>query len=122
MKQFWNILTRYAPWLLLLLSVDGFSMLLLWLSDASAFGMLIGMIVLASLLLFAAIAVVLVKKEKRKQELFQDFLTESDVVHTEELLNAVSEQEKEQIRLLASVLTDKQNQIQKLEEEHRDYE
>lgn len=122
MKHFWNTLKRYAPWLLLLLTVDAFSALLIWLSSAQAYKSLIGIIVLASLILFLAIVLDFYFKEQRKQMLFQAFLLEQDSVNTEKLLGAVSQQEREQLYLLVSVMEEKQSRIQDMEEALRDYE
>lgn len=122
MKQFWKTLKRYAPWLLLLLTVDAFYALLLWLSNAQAFEGLIGIIVLASLVLFSAIGLAFYLKEQHKRALFQAFLLEPDVVNTEKLLGAVSQQEREQLHLLVSILEKKQCRSQEMEETLRDYE
>jgi signal transduction histidine kinase len=122
MKQFWMTLKRYAPWLLLLLTIDAFSALVLWLSDVRVFTSLIGLIVLASLVLFSAIVLFLYFKERQKQSLFQAFLREQNVVNTEKLLNAVSQQEREQLCLLVSVLEEKQKRIREAEESLREYE
>ena len=97
MRQFWKILKRYAPWLLLLLIIDAFSTLLLWLCDARAFQFLIGLILLTSLVLFSATVMVFYFKEQHKQAFFRAFLTEPDAVNTEKLLGAVSQQEREQL-------------------------
>lgn len=122
MKHFWNTLKRYAQWLLLLLTVDAFSALLIWLSSAQAYKSLIGIIVLASLILFSVIVLDFYFKEQRKQMLFQAFLLEQDSVNTEKLLGAVSQQEREQLYLLVSVMEEKQSRIQDMEEALRDYE
>lgn len=122
MKQFWKTLKRYAPWLLLLLTVDAFYALLLWLSNAKAFEGLIGIIVLASLVLFSAIGLAFYLKEQHNRALFQAFLLEPDVVNTEKLLGAVSQQEREQLHLLVSILEKKQCRSQEMEESLRDYE
>ena len=55
MKQVWRIIERYYPWLLLLLGVDCFSSIILWISDIQAFQTLFGLVVLTSILLFSAI-------------------------------------------------------------------
>ena len=55
MKQLWRITERYYPWLLLLLGVDCFCAIILWISDIQAFQTLSGLVVLTSLLLFSAI-------------------------------------------------------------------
>lgn len=122
MKQFQITLKRYAPWLFLLLIIDAFSALLLWLTDAQAFHILIEIIVLASLVLFSATALVLHYKEQRKRAFFQTFLTEPDEVNTERLLCAVSQQERVQITLLASILEENQRRIRETEESLGDYE
>lgn len=122
MKQFSGTLKRNAPWLLLLLSIDGFAILLLWLSDAQAFQTLIGLILFFSLILFAAVLGFVNLKEKNKQKLFQIFLSNPDAVNEEKLLHSVSHQEQEQLQLLASVLREKQMLIQEMEENLQDYE
>ena len=50
MKQFWRIIERYYPWLLLLLGVDCFCFIILWISDIQAFQTLIELVVLTSIL------------------------------------------------------------------------
>jgi len=46
----WKIFKQYAPWLLLLLCVDGLAAVLLWLADVQAFYALMGFIILATML------------------------------------------------------------------------
>ena len=122
MRQFWKTFKRYSPWLFLLLAVDVFSALILWISSIQAFEALIGIIVLAGLVLFSVILFVCYFKEQHKQAVFQDFLREPDAVNTEKLLSAVSRQEREQLYLLVSILEKKQSLIQEMEESIRDYE
>ena len=122
MRQFWKTLKRYSPWLFLLLAVDVFSALILWISSVQAFEALIGIIVLSGLVLFSVILFVCYLKEQHKQAVFQDFLREPDAVNTEKLLSAVSQQEREQLYLLVSILEKKQSLIQEMEESIRDYE
>ncbi len=122
MTQLGKTLKRYTPWLLLLLSLDAFSALLLWLSAAQTFPFLIGIIVLASLILFSATVLVLHLQGQRRRRLFRAFLSEPDAVNTENLLGAVSQQEREQLHLLVTVLEDKRCRMQEMEESLRDYE
>ncbi|MBS6878472.1 MAG: sensor histidine kinase [Ruminococcus sp.] len=79
MKQFWRIIERYYPWLLLLLGVDCFCSIILWISDIQAFQTLIGLVVLTSILLFSAILFVLNKRETTRRELFRDFLSDPTI-------------------------------------------
>ena len=104
MKQFWRIIERYYPWLLLLLGVDCFCSIILWISDIQAFQTLIGLVVLTSILLFSAILFVLNKRETTRRELVRDFLSEPTICNRERLLSAISREEGESIQLLASVL------------------
>lgn len=61
-------------------------------------------------------------KEKKKQKIFQTFISDPDVVNEEKLLQVVSQQEREQIQLLALVLRDNRLRLCNLSEELRDYE
>ena len=79
MKQFWRIIERYYPWLLLLLGVDCFCSIILWISDIQAFQTLIGLVVLTSILLFSVILFVLNKRETTRRELFRDFLSDPTI-------------------------------------------
>ena len=90
MKQLWRITERYYPWLLLLLGVDCFCAIILWISDIQAFQTLIGLVVLTSLLLFSVILFVLNKRETTRRELFRDFLSDPTICNEERLLSAIS--------------------------------
>ena len=103
MKQLWHMIERYYPWLLLLLGVDCFCAVILWISDIQAFQTLIGLVVLTSILLFSAILFVLNKRENTHMELFRDFLSDPTICNEERLLSAISQKEGESVRFLASV-------------------
>ena len=122
MNFFGNVLRRHLPWLLLLLGLDLFFALLLWLADAKAFQILVGLILLASLALFAGIFFILYRKERQKVQLFQDFLTTPDSRLEEKLLRAVSQEEGDSIRLLATVLREKQQLLDERKANLSDYE
>ena len=122
MKQFWRIIERYYPWLLLLLGVDCFYSIILWISDIQAFQTLIGLVVLTSILLFSAILFVLNKRETTRRELFRDFLSDPTICNRERLLSAISREEGESIRLLASVLQEHKNESSSMADALRDYE
>ena len=90
MKRLWHMIERYYPWLLLLLGVDCFCAIILWISDIQAFQTLSGLVVLTSLLLFSAILFVLNKRETTRRELFRDFLSDPAICNEERLLSAIS--------------------------------
>ena len=91
MKQLWHMIERYYPWLLLLLGVDCFCAVILWISDIQVFQTLIGLVVLTSILLFSAILFVLNKRENTHMELFRDFLSDPTICNEERLLSAISQ-------------------------------
>ena len=122
MKQFWRIIERYYPWLLLLLGVDCFCFIILWISDIQAFQTLIELVVLTSILLFSAILFVLNKRETTRRELFRDFLSDPTICNEERLLSVISREEEESIRLLASVLQKHKNESSSMADALRDYE
>lgn len=122
MKQLIRILKRHSPWLLLLLGMDCFCTFILWISDIQAFQTLIGFIVLSSILLFSAVLFQLNKQEIMRQTLFRDFLSDPDSSREERLIHAVSQEEEEAIRLLASVLRENKAACRSMEDALRDYE
>ena len=122
MNYFWASIKRNALWLFALLIIDMFSALLLWLSDVQAFQTLSILILSWSLVFFIAVLTYINLKDKKKQRLFQIFISNPDVVNEEKLLQVISQQEGEQIRLLASVLRDNKLSLSSLSEELLDYE
>ena len=122
MKNFSLTLRRYAPWLLLLLALDLFSALLLWVSNANAFGRLVGAMVLASVILYATVIAVVYMRDRRRQALFAAYLSDPDDSAKAKLLAAVSEHERPQLRLLFSVMDEKQRLIRESGDALHDYE
>ena len=122
MKRLWRMIERYSPWLLLLLGVDCFCAIILWISDIQAFQTLSGLVVLTSLLLFSAILFVLNKRETTRRELFRDFLSDPAICNEERLLSAISREEGESIRLLASVLQEHKTESNSMADALQDYE
>lgn len=122
LKQIFHQIHSYLPWLLLLLGLDAFGALLLWLVNAPAFRSLFAVIVLATLLLFMAISFVLIDRERKREQLFSDFLENPDPRQEELLIRAVSPSQKASVRLLGSVLRDRQQTYDKLKNQLDDYE
>ena len=68
MKRNVKLLLKYTPWLLILLIVDAFYALLLWLADVQAFYAMITVIVLATVLLFSAVCLVLLRQSRKRED------------------------------------------------------
>ena len=109
-------------WIKEMLGVDCFCAIILWISDIQAFQPLIGLVVLTSLLLFSAILFVLNKRETTRRELFRDFLSDPTICNEERLLSAISREEGESIRLLASVLQEHKTESNSMADALQDYE
>lgn len=122
MKQLWRMIERYYFWLLLLLSMDCFCTILLWISDIQAFQILIGLVILASILFFSVILFVLNKRKTASQELFREFLSDPVISNEERLLSTISREEGESIQLLATLLREHQIENSRMADALRDYE
>ena len=122
MKHNRDFFMQYAPWLLLLLIVDGLGARLLWLSDVRAFAALVTVILLASLILFAAVFLVTVRLERKKEQAFADFLADPDLRHEEALLKLTGWAQAASIRLLGNVLREKQEDCDRIRNSLTDYE
>ena len=115
-------LLRYLPWLVLLLWLDLMSALLLWLSAADAFGILVPLIVMGTVLLFFIVAFILDRTEQRRGKAFHAFLKNPDLINEENLIRAVSASERESVRLLGTVLRGKDAACSRARAAAEDYE
>lgn len=97
---------KNLPWLFLLLLVDAFAAMLLWLSDAQAFGTLLGIILLFSILLFAAALLFASVQERKKEKYFLSFLSQPDEMREQQLLDSVSAQERQLLEQLIALWHD----------------
>lgn len=122
MKRVIKSLLQYIPWLLLLLGIDLFAALLLWLADVQAFYALMVVIVLVTVLLFTLVCGVLIHWERKKEQAFLTFLYNPDEYHEELLLETVSVAQREYIRELGKTLRDKQLAYTELQTQLSDYE
>lgn len=122
MPQSIKIILQYIPWLLLLLGIDAFAALLLWLSNAQAFYAMAAVILLATVLGFTLVCLVIVHREQKRKQAFLDFLSNPDEYHEELLLETVSLSQQESIRLLGKNLRDKQLAYMELQTQLADYE
>lgn len=122
MKHSFTFILQYIPWLLLLLGVDAFAALLLWMADVQAFYSMVIVILLTTILLFSVLCHVLVHLEGKKEQAFLAFLYNPDEYHEELLLKTLSSTQRESIRLLGKILRDKQNAYTGLQEQWNDYE
>lgn len=122
MKERMGKLKLYLPQVVLLIGVDGFFVLLLWLSEAKQLPTLVGLLVLASLIFFVGRMSALHIRRKKRAGLFRAFLSNPDRYSEEKLLAAVPEHQRPALRLLGSVLREQQTKQNQLQSDLRDYE
>ena len=122
MKHSSKIIIQYIPWFLLLLGIDAFAALLLWIADIQAFHAMLVVVVLATVLLFSLVCCVVVHLERKKTQAFLEFLYNPDEYHEELLLKSVSPAQREYVLLLSKNLRDNQIAYAKLQMRLSDYE
>ena len=122
MKRNGSYLRQYLPWLGLLLGVDALAALLLWLADARAFSATAGVIVLATVFLFACVCAVLCARAKKREQAFTAFLATPDAAHEQALCRLLSPCEAQSAHLLGETLRAQQQTITQLQAQMDDYE
>lgn len=122
MKRNGSYLRQYLPWLGLLLGVDALAALLLWLADARAFAATAGVIVLATVFLFACVCAVLCARAKRREQAFTAFLATPDAAHEQALCRLLAPREAHSAHLLGETLRAQQQTIAQLQAQMDDYE
>lgn len=121
-KRPWRRLLQYVPWLLLLLGVDVFACLLLWIADAAAFGAMSAAIFLSTVFLFAAVGWTLLFREQERERTFYAFLEIPDEYHEELLRKAVGEAGGDAVSFLGNVLREKEGRCAGLQTQLTEYE
>ncbi len=121
-KPVLKIYRQYAPCFLLLIGMDGFSSLLLWLADAEAFYSLLSIIVLTSILLFSTMCYVLGRLNARRIQAYKAFLDQPDECREKLLVKAAGETYADDIHLLGFTLREKINAYEQAQMQLSDYE
>lgn len=117
-------LRRHLPWLALLLGLDGFAVLLLWIADADAdaFRALLAVMGLFSILLTALVLGVLEFLERRREQAFLAFLALPDEYHEELLVKRVGAARADFVCLLAGEIRERQRKCNELSAQLTGYE
>lgn len=122
MKRILSIVRQSLFWFLLLLGVDAFWAVILWIADVAAFKVLVPTVILSSILLFAAVLFVSYRKNQVRKQMFAELLGDPSVCSEKRLLNVCGAEEGESIALLASILRERQGEIERMSASLRDYE
>lgn len=122
MRNRWKRIAGCIPWLVILLGMDGFASVLLWLIDAEAFLSISLLLVLVSAGLFLGTVLYTGYREEKRERAFDAFLKEPDRKREEELVRCSPAYEEEKIRLLASLLREQDRKLNEARMELDDYE
>ncbi len=122
MKRNGKILLGYLPWLLLLLAVDSFTVLLLWIADAKALASMALVLLLSTLFLFLCVCTALLLRERKRYHAFLAFLSSPDAYHQQLLCKAVGTAQRESVELLGQTLRQYQTSYTDLQETLSDYQ
>ena len=122
MRHSLKTILPYLPWLLLLLGIDAFAALLLWIADVQAFHTLTGVILLASLLLFCFLCCILVRLEQKREAAFLDFISNPDAYHEELLFKNMAPTQRASLARLGKILRDHQDTSAGLKTQLSEYE
>lgn len=121
-KRYFNRMKQYTPWLLVILGVEFFAAILLWLADIRTFTALFPLLIFSTLFLFAIISYVLIKIENRKEQALKDFLLQPNKDNEKTLLDCYGSAKEDMIHILADTLYQKQAEIDHAAIRLSDYE
>lgn len=122
MQHTLKICRQYAPCFLLIILMDIFSALLLWLAEARAFYALSSTILLASILLFSTMCWLLGRLNEKRTQAFQAFLDQPDEHHEKLLQKTSGIVFADDIHLLGITLRGKIKAYEKAQAQLADYE
>lgn len=121
-KSKWVIVKKYSPWLGAMLSMDVFFCLLLWIADAQALIIFAVVLTLTALLMFAGILGVILCRELKRREAFENFIYAPNELNEEMLGVLCSSADAAMIALLGRELRKQQLEGEQLLTRLWDYE
>lgn len=122
MKNKWSVIKKYLPWLTLLLAMDLFFCLLLWIADVQALYILSMIIILSSLILFGILLFILIHHEANYQEALRNYIDSPTEQNEELLIGLISHCDKEILPLIGQALREKEFENKQLLTRIKDYE
>lgn len=107
MKNNWIMIKKYLPWLWVLLAMDLFFCILLWIADVNALKVLSMVLILISVISYLSILLIVIQHEKRYKKIFEEYIISPTEQNEEALIGISSETDKEIIRKLGYALKEK---------------
>jgi len=110
-KTLMEILKKYRLWVIVIIILNIIFGFLLWLVDGKEFRYLFPTMVLGSLLLYFIIALIVYKKDLKKQEAILNFLEEPIISKEKEIIGLLSEKEIQVIEKIGKIIRENQATI-----------
>lgn len=121
-KRVREALWEYRLWFAFLILTDTVCSLFLWLADLEIFSSLAGLLFFSSAAVFGFALFMICRREKRREELYSEFLSYADAYHMEQVSEAVNSREKRQIQATAGLLNRNAAELSAEKMKRRDYE
>ncbi len=106
-----EILKKYSLWIIVIITLNIIFGFLLWLVDGKEFRYLFPTMVLGSLLLYFIIALIVYKKDLKKQEVILSFLEEPIISKEKEIIGLFSKKEMQVIEKIGKIMRENQATI-----------
>ena len=122
MKKIMKQMAGQKIWLVFLLLTDLLAGFLLWLADVKSFFILLGLLILGTLLLFAAGTVQVFLSEKKRRDRFLQFLQNPDPDIEKQMTEKMNGADRELMLAFADVLNSQRELSRTQAEQLKDYE
>ncbi len=122
LKKYAKYVRKYLPWLALLLALDGFFAFLLWLADAESFRVMVPVMLLATGIVFAAMTAALSRREEKKQQAFEAFLSEPEMQEEQVLCRYLAPLDQKEAHLLGELLRTHEKEMREQAERMNSYQ
>lgn len=122
MRKKLNHLKEYRIWLFVILLIEGFSGVLLWIADVTIFQSLFVLWILATSILFVVICCVLINLESKREDALKAFLSNPEKHNEKDLIDVYGNSKRESIAYMIETIYKKQAEVEKTGSLLSDYE
>lgn len=122
LNKIWKLCLEYKFFFCILFLSDLLFAFCLWLMDAKAFWVLVGIFGIVVLGLFGVVVLVLYQREERKEQAVMEFLEATDLQQELHTLALLPVREQEQLKLIGRKIRECETAIQQQQQMREDYE
>ncbi len=122
MKHSISILKENLHWLIIILAIEIFSVVLLWLSDIKALRALILLFMIFAIFTFCGISFFLIQRQKKIELAFLEFLSNPNETNEKKLIDMYGQSKRKLVLELSQILTQKEHELKTINTQLKDYE